>query len=87
MTFEDDKLQQAVQFLRDMEKECASDIGWLKSVKTKVFGDDPSEVRIKKFYIGSTRILHRMIQNVTIYINESKVQNVESNLLYEYDLY
>ncbi|KAL6421807.1 hypothetical protein ACFW04_010971 [Cataglyphis niger] len=37
MTFEDDKLQQAILLLKDMERECASDIGWLKSVKSKVF--------------------------------------------------
>ncbi|CAL1687001.1 unnamed protein product [Lasius platythorax] len=37
MTFEDDKLQQAMLLLKDMERECASDIGWLKSVKSKVF--------------------------------------------------
>ncbi|KOC67783.1 Tetratricopeptide repeat protein 39C [Habropoda laboriosa] len=37
MTFENDKLQQAVFLLKDMERECASDIGWLKSMKSKVF--------------------------------------------------
>ncbi|XP_011347579.1 tetratricopeptide repeat protein 39C isoform X4 [Ooceraea biroi] len=37
MTFEDDKLQQAMLLLKDMERECAGDIGWLKSVKSKVF--------------------------------------------------
>lgn len=37
MTFEDDKLQQAMLLLKDMERECASDIGWLKSMKSKVF--------------------------------------------------
>ncbi|XP_014213926.1 tetratricopeptide repeat protein 39C-like [Copidosoma floridanum] len=42
MTFEDDKLQQAVQLLRDMERECTDDIGWIKSMKTRVFGDDTS---------------------------------------------
>ncbi|XP_058804893.1 tetratricopeptide repeat protein 39C-like [Phymastichus coffea] len=43
MTFEDDKLQQAVQLLRDMERECAGDIGWLRSMKTRVFGEDTSD--------------------------------------------
>ncbi|PBC25545.1 Tetratricopeptide repeat9C [Apis cerana cerana] len=37
MTFENDKLQQAISLLKDMERECASDIGWLKSMKSKVF--------------------------------------------------
>ncbi|XP_025986523.1 tetratricopeptide repeat protein 39C [Solenopsis invicta] len=37
MTFEDDKFQQATLLLKDMERECAGDIGWLKSVKSKVF--------------------------------------------------
>ncbi|OAD58484.1 Tetratricopeptide repeat protein 39C, partial [Eufriesea mexicana] len=37
MTFENDKLQQAMLLLKEMERECASDIGWLKSVKSKVF--------------------------------------------------
>ncbi|XP_012145321.1 tetratricopeptide repeat protein 39C-like [Megachile rotundata] len=37
MTFENDKLQQAMTLLKDMERECASDIGWLKSMKSKVF--------------------------------------------------
>ncbi|XP_048266528.1 tetratricopeptide repeat protein 39C-like [Bombus affinis] len=37
MTFENDKLQQAMLLLKDMERECASDIGWLKSMKSKVF--------------------------------------------------
>ncbi|XP_012060727.1 PREDICTED: tetratricopeptide repeat protein 39C-like [Atta cephalotes] len=37
MTFEEDKFQQATLLLKDMERECAGDIGWLKSVKSKVF--------------------------------------------------
>ncbi|XP_043790093.1 tetratricopeptide repeat protein 39C-like [Apis laboriosa] len=37
MTFENDKLHQAILLLKDMERECASDIGWLKSMKSKVF--------------------------------------------------
>ncbi|XP_032672032.1 tetratricopeptide repeat protein 39C-like [Odontomachus brunneus] len=37
MTYEHDKLQQAMLLLKDMERECAGDIGWLKSVKSKVF--------------------------------------------------
>ncbi|XP_053977469.1 tetratricopeptide repeat protein 39C-like [Hylaeus volcanicus] len=40
MTFEDDKLQQAILLLKDMERECASDIGWLKSMKSRVFRAD-----------------------------------------------
>lgn len=37
MTYENDKLRQAMLLLKDMERECASDIGWLKSMKSKVF--------------------------------------------------
>ncbi|XP_024872887.1 tetratricopeptide repeat protein 39C-like isoform X2 [Temnothorax curvispinosus] len=37
MTFEEDKFQQATLLLKDMERECAGDIGWLKSMKSKVF--------------------------------------------------
>jgi hypothetical protein len=46
MTFEDEKLQESLQALRDMEKKCAQDIGWLKSVKNKVFGSDVNGVNI-----------------------------------------
>jgi hypothetical protein len=38
MTFEDEKLQEAMQVLKDMEKRCAQDMGWMKTVKNKVFG-------------------------------------------------
>ncbi|XP_066585214.1 tetratricopeptide repeat protein 39C-like [Prorops nasuta] len=37
MTFEEDKLVHAMTLLKDMERECAGDIGWLKSMKSKVF--------------------------------------------------
>lgn len=46
MTFEDDKLQQAMLLLKDMERECAGDIGWLKSVKSKVFRAEETGVSI-----------------------------------------
>lgn len=46
MTFENDKLQQAILLLKDMERECASDIGWLKSVKSKVFKAEDTGVTI-----------------------------------------
>ncbi|XP_043499733.1 tetratricopeptide repeat protein 39C-like isoform X2 [Polistes fuscatus] len=42
MSFEDDKLQQAMLLLRDMERECANDIGWLKSMKNRVFKAEES---------------------------------------------
>lgn len=38
MTFEDDKLEESLQTLHDIEKRCVQDVGWLKSVKNKVFG-------------------------------------------------
>lgn len=46
MTFEDDKLQQAMLLLKDMERECAGDIGWLKSVKSKVFRAEETGVSV-----------------------------------------
>lgn len=46
MTFEDDKLQQAMLLLKDMERECAGDIGWLKSVKSKVFRAEETGVNV-----------------------------------------
>lgn len=47
MTFEDDKLQESLQTLRDMEKRCAQDIGWLKAVRNKMFGSDNSLVSVR----------------------------------------
>lgn len=44
MTFEDDLLTESMAELRDMEKRCAQDIGWLKSVRNKVFGTILSNV-------------------------------------------
>lgn len=44
MTFEEDKFQQATLLLKDMERECAGDIGWLKSVKSKVFRAEETDV-------------------------------------------
>ncbi|KAL0103603.1 hypothetical protein PUN28_017704 [Cardiocondyla obscurior] len=43
MTFEEDKFQQATLLLKDMERECAGDIGWLKSVKSKVFRGEETD--------------------------------------------
>jgi len=48
MTFEDDKLQQAMLLLKDMERECAGDIGWLKSVKSKVFKAEETGVSFNR---------------------------------------
>jgi hypothetical protein len=44
MTFEEEKVQESLQTLRDMEKRCAQDIGWLKAVRNKMFGSDNSSV-------------------------------------------
>lgn len=49
MTFEDDKLEEALQTLRDIEKRCAQDVGWLKSMKNKVFGSYSYSVSKTKF--------------------------------------
>jgi hypothetical protein len=46
MTFEDEKLQESLQTLRDMEKRCAQDIGWLKVVRNRMFGSDGSSVSV-----------------------------------------
>lgn len=40
MTFEDDKLNLATAALKEMERRCATDTGWLKSMKSKVFGSE-----------------------------------------------
>ncbi|XP_078044032.1 tetratricopeptide repeat protein 39C [Augochlora pura] len=37
MTFEDGYLDAAIQLLKSMERECAMDIGWLKSMRSQVF--------------------------------------------------
>lgn len=37
MTFEEDKLEESLQNLKDVEKRCSQNIGWLKSMKNKVF--------------------------------------------------
>lgn len=44
MTYECDKLQQAMLLLKDMERECAGDIGWLKSMKNRVFKAEEDSV-------------------------------------------
>lgn len=49
MTFEEDKFQQATLLLKDMERECAGDIGWLKSVKSKVFRAEETDVSFLQF--------------------------------------
>ncbi|GLV44942.1 hypothetical protein CBL_14486 [Carabus blaptoides fortunei] len=38
MSFEEERLDEALVIMRDTEKKCAADIGWLKSVKSKMFG-------------------------------------------------
>ncbi|KAG8232492.1 hypothetical protein J437_LFUL011261 [Ladona fulva] len=42
MSFEEEKLQVSLQALKEMEKRCAQDIGWLKIMKNKVFGNGNS---------------------------------------------
>lgn len=37
MTFEDEKLVAAVETLKNTERECANDAGWLKSITSRVF--------------------------------------------------
>jgi len=51
MTFEEDKFQQATLLLKDMERECAGDIGWLKSVKSKVFRAEETDVSFFSFLL------------------------------------
>lgn len=45
MTFEDDKLSVALACLKETEKRCATQTGWLKSMKTKVFGAESTVSR------------------------------------------
>ncbi|XP_023315758.1 tetratricopeptide repeat protein 39C-like [Trichogramma pretiosum] len=48
MTFEEDKVRQAVELLRDMERDCqANDDGWLRSMKNRVFG--PADLTAKEY--------------------------------------
>lgn len=47
MTYECDKLQQAMLLLKDMERECAGDIGWLKSMKSRVFKEEETSVSVR----------------------------------------
>lgn len=49
MTFEEEKLQESLQTLRDMEKRCVQDIGWLRSVRNKVFGGYDDSVSTNSF--------------------------------------
>lgn len=44
MTFEDDQFQLALKLLKETERDCVGDVGWLKSVTNKVFGADASDV-------------------------------------------
>lgn len=44
MSFEEDKLEVTLTVLRDMEKRCASDVGWLKSIKGKVLGQKSQSI-------------------------------------------
>lgn len=48
MTFEDEKLQQAVKILKETERECSNDIGWLKSMTNRVFGAESPNVSYKQ---------------------------------------
>lgn len=38
MTFEEEKLNKAFSALREVERRCTADDGWLKTVTNKVFG-------------------------------------------------
>ncbi|XP_044016905.1 tetratricopeptide repeat protein 39C-like isoform X1 [Aphidius gifuensis] len=40
MTFENDKLEEAVKLLNETERECVDDVGWFKTVKNRVFNND-----------------------------------------------
>lgn len=37
MTFEEERVQDALDAFREMEKMCAHDVGWLTSVRNTVF--------------------------------------------------
>lgn len=51
MTFEEDKLEESLQNLKDVEKKCSQGAGWLKSMKNKVFSTFNYTVSLKIFYI------------------------------------
>lgn len=44
MTFEEDKLSIALTTLRETEKKCTAECGWVKSFKTKVLGSQMENV-------------------------------------------
>lgn len=60
MTFEEEKLEQAIMLLKDMERECASEVGWLKSMRSKVFRAEettvgPVRIRVSQKCIFKTK--------------------------------
>lgn len=61
MTFEDEKLLIAVETLKKTERECAGDIGWLKSITSKVFrSEEPPTSGV------SRRIVIKLLENSLI---------------------
>lgn len=49
MTFEEDKLDKALATLREVENMCTSEDGWLKAVKSRVFGESSSGTGFKTY--------------------------------------
>lgn len=39
MTFEESMINQAFTVLKDLEKRCAHNLGWLKSMRSKMLGE------------------------------------------------
>lgn len=63
MTYEDDKLEQALSMLKEMERECAGDIGWLKSVKNKMFRTQ--ETGVSFFFINTMFFINTIYKMYT----------------------
>ncbi|XP_015115021.1 tetratricopeptide repeat protein 39C [Diachasma alloeum] len=77
MTFEDEKFQLAMKLLKETERECVGDVGWLKSVTNKVFGstandDDYARKLEKQIVLADTQVCTAMLvllqQEVSSYV-------------------
>lgn len=51
ISFDRNKIAEASLLMKDLERKCTPDQGWLKSIKTKLFGD--SQPTTRKFILSS----------------------------------
>lgn len=55
ISFDRSKIANAATALRDFEKKCTPEQGWLKSIRTKLFGDQRNELPKKSILDGLER--------------------------------